>query len=259
METVKVVDTKKCTKCNETKNTEEFYKKKLKSGNYSHRSHCKACMSTAVPVEVDAEVDEIHQRCTKCNKIKHIDEFNKRTLKSGNIVSRKECKECKSKYNQKYREDNLEDIKEQQKEYCKNNRELKNNYFNERYQSDENFNISIKLRDKLKRIKRNLVLGKISQKIFDLCSCENDQFKKWFEYLTNNTLDWSTFNEKYEIDHIIPVSSFDLTIEEEQKKCFKWSNLRIVTKEDNRSKGKKVIQELIDEYELKVNEFLKTI
>jgi len=210
-------------------------------------------MSTAVPVEVDAEVDEIHQRCTKCNKIKHIDEFNKRTLKSGNIVSRKDCKECKSKYNQKYREDNLEDIKEQQKEYSKNNRELKKN-------NDESFKIADSLRDKLKRIKTNLILDKISKNVFTLCSCENDQLKKWFEYLTDNKLIWSELKENYEIDHIITVSSFDLKIEEEQKKCFKWSNLRIVTKEDNLKKLNKLIsKELIDEYELKVNEFLKTI
>lgn len=42
---------------------------------------------------------------------------------------------------------------------------------------------------------------------------------------------------EYHIDHIIPCSSFDLTDPEEQKKCFHWTNLQILSAFDNMSKS----------------------
>ena len=39
------------------------------------------------------------------------------------------------------------------------------------------------------------------------------------------------------IDHIIPLASYDLSCEAEQKKAFNWRNLRLVTRDENLSKG----------------------
>jgi len=43
-------------------------------------------------------------------------------------------------------------------------------------------------------------------------------------------------NRSWEIDHIMPVSSFDLTDPEEVKKCFHWSNLQPLKWQDNAAK-----------------------
>ena len=45
--------------------------------------------------------------------------------------------------------------------------------------------------------------------------------------------------ENIHIDHIKPISKFDLTKEEEIKKCFHWSNLQPLLVEDNLSKSNK--------------------
>jgi hypothetical protein len=37
----------------------------------------------------------------------------------------------------------------------------------------------------------------------------------------------------WELDHIMPISSFDLSDEEEVKKCFHWSNLQPLSWQDN--------------------------
>ena len=42
------------------------------------------------------------------------------------------------------------------------------------------------------------------------------------------------------IDHHIPIASFNLLKEEEQKKCFHYTNLKPLWAKDNLSKGKKV-------------------
>ncbi|MEK6885645.1 MAG: HNH endonuclease signature motif containing protein [Nanoarchaeota archaeon] len=47
--------------------------------------------------------------------------------------------------------------------------------------------------------------------------------------------------EKFEIDHIIPLHTFDLTNPEEIKKAFAPTNLRWLTIEENRKKGGKII------------------
>jgi hypothetical protein len=39
------------------------------------------------------------------------------------------------------------------------------------------------------------------------------------------------------MDHLIPCNSFDLSKEEEQKKCFYWSNLRYMNATDNKKKS----------------------
>lgn len=47
-------------------------------------------------------------------------------------------------------------------------------------------------------------------------------------------------SKKYHIDHIIPVDSFDLTKEEEQRKAFHYTNLQILTAEVNIKKSNKL-------------------
>ncbi len=45
----------------------------------------------------------------------------------------------------------------------------------------------------------------------------------------------------FEIDHIIPCSSFDLTKDENQKACFHYTNLQPLTKEENMKKSNKIL------------------
>ena len=43
----------------------------------------------------------------------------------------------------------------------------------------------------------------------------------------------------WEIDHIVPYASFDLTKKEEQEKCFHWTNLQPLYATENISKSNK--------------------
>ena len=45
--------------------------------------------------------------------------------------------------------------------------------------------------------------------------------------------------ESIHIDHIRPCSSFNMILLSEQKKCFHWTNLQLLTAEDNMKKGSK--------------------
>ena len=65
------------------------------------------------------------------------------------------------------------------------------------------------------------------------------------------------FRNNYEIDHVVPLSSFDLSNQDNQFIAFNWQNCRAFFKCKNRSKGAKrdIWSEVIQE--LQVNVFLK--
>jgi len=48
------------------------------------------------------------------------------------------------------------------------------------------------------------------------------------------------YGSKLQIDHILPCSAFDLTNAQQRARCFHYTNLRLVTREENLSKGKSI-------------------
>ena len=51
-------------------------------------------------------------------------------------------------------------------------------------------------------------------------------------------MSWENYGTLWDIDHIKPCASFDLSLEEEQKKCFHYSNTQPLYKIDNQRKNK---------------------
>jgi hypothetical protein len=85
-----------------------------------------------------------------------------------------------------------------------------------------------------------------SQHTLELLGCDLEQLKQHLQEtaIKNNYQGFNinTYSGKdYHIDHIKPCASFDLSKEEEQKKCFHWSNLQILAAQENLIKGDKEI------------------
>ena len=61
-------------------------------------------------------------------------------------------------------------------------------------------------------------------------------------YLQNRFIDNMSYDNypEWEIDHIIPIDSFDLQNLEKAKKCFNYNNLQPLWKKDNRKKSNKI-------------------
>jgi hypothetical protein len=53
-------------------------------------------------------------------------------------------------------------------------------------------------------------------------------------------MNWDNHGLIWEVDHIIPCSSFDLTIEDNIYKCFNYKNTQPLYKSLNRSKKDKI-------------------
>lgn len=79
----------------------------------------------------------------------------------------------------------------------------------------------------------------------ELLGCSIEDLKEHLKSQFAPGMDWSNFGRKkgiqcWEIDHIIPCASFDLTDPEQQKRCFHFTNLQPLWATENRKKSAKV-------------------
>lgn len=198
------MENKTCKKCNETLTLEKFRHYK----NKSIRNTCKKC---------DNENDKllkINRRkkynettivdCDKCNIKKPLIQFTK--LKK--YYKKKICKTCYPLF-----------LKENKNSWCANERKR---------------NINYRLKKSLAARLRTVVKKENHTMIYIGC---NIQFlRKWFEYNFTTEMNWDNYGNYWSIDHVVPVSTFNLTIEEQKMECWNWSNLVPVSISYNSSK-----------------------
>jgi len=179
--------------------------------------------------EKDREID---RKWREKNK----DKINKKS----NEWYHKNKKRLQKKWKEYYK-DNKEKVLSQNKKWRENNREkerkIQNIYTLNREHSDTNFRLRKRFASQIvSAIKKQQ--GKKAYNTIKLLGCS---IKKCIEHLNKTAPKGITINDigqyKYHIDHIIPCASFDLTKEEEQLKCFHYTNLQLLWWEENIKKG----------------------
>lgn len=131
----------------------------------------------------------------------------------------------------KYKRSKESILKKKEYEKSKKYKEKRNFKLREKYKNDIFFKIKAILRSTLyKSIKRD----KKCDQSFNLIGCTPREFKLYMEKQFDNTMSWENHGLKtWHIDHIIPIYTFDLTKEEEQKKCFHYTNMRPLSAKEN--------------------------
>ncbi|AYV85568.1 MAG: putative nuclease [Satyrvirus sp.] len=216
-------DSKKCTKCSETKPISEFY---VCKGD-KIRSSCKKC-------------DNAMTRSYKARHRKHI-----------------------SEYNQKYKADHREEISVYNHEYNKNNREAiqerQTRTHKIRRKTDKNYKTAIDLRWLVYNlIKDGEKYEKIS-KVENLIGCSYHSFMIWLRYLFDDKMKISNYGKHWSMDHVIPCCMYDLTDKKNQYKCFHWSNLRPLEKMKNYKKTNKIDIGEVEKHVDLLEYFLETL
>ncbi len=136
-------------------------------------------------------------------------------------------------YAKLYKAKNKDKIKARMKIWRANNK----NYKKDKWATDINFRLREVLRGRIyKAVKANSTYK--SAKTIDLIGCEVEFLKTYLEGLFTLGMSWSNYGQ-WHIDHIKPCSLFDLTIEDEQRKCFNYTNLQPLWAEDNLEKSNK--------------------
>jgi hypothetical protein len=199
--------------------------------------------------------------CPICNKEK--EKFNFSQDKSSKDGLKYKCKECVKIYRKEYNK--KEENKNKNKEYCVKNKDkikqIKQEYYNNnkeihnirvkkwRFQNkDKTKNYEKKYREKNKeyfKIKNSIFCrlwgsiknkSKKNYKTEHYLGCSINDYKNYLENLFYPEMNWGNHGKIWEIDHIIPVSNFDLTKEEEIFCCFNYKNTQPLFKTTEISK-----------------------
>jgi len=107
----------------------------------------------------------------------------------------------------------------------------------ERRKNDIQYRLKARLRARLRKVLSLKGIRKCD-KTMALVGCSLPEFQVWIASKFVYPMTWAhVANGKVHIDHIIPCATFDLTNPEQQRKCFHYTNLQPLWREDNMKKG----------------------
>lgn len=206
--------------------------------------------------------DGLRYDCKICRK-KYREE-NKEKIKEKQRLFYEKNKDTLIIKNKEYREKNKETINIQRKEY-RNREEVKEHIkqknieylpikkmkIKEKRKNDINFRISESLRSKFHKF----IKGKKTSLSKNL-GCDLIFLKKWIEFNFTEEMTWDNYG-KWEIDHVIPLSKFNFSENNDIKICYNWTNLKPLIKKDNTSKSNKIIKTYIYDHINQAKEYIK--
>lgn len=195
--------------------------------------------------------DEIMSKCTTCY-LEHIKKFkeykhqhylkNKEKYNKKSKLYREQHKEDMKEYFKKHREQNKEKISAKKREHYQKNKKIINQKALEIVKKDPKKRILKSLRNRIIKVLRGTSK---SDSTLKLLGCSVEDFKFHLEKQFYSDISWDNYGLRWHIDHIIPCAAYDLSIEEDQRKCFHYTNMRPLLAEENLSKNDKVIPELV--------------
>lgn len=215
---------KKCTTCGEEKpRTAEFF---CRRGINSWRSKCKACHAQMVAKQRKANPDrtrDIHKAFYARHKEKRLGEV------------------------QAYREENRDTINSRRRELRAANPEL----YRERDKARQKYKNEFmrKLRKERPEYRlRNVLNARLafclaypdrpSNVFVERFGYQPKALREHLERCFTGKMSWDNYGDLWEVDHIIPVSSFKLP--EEIRRCWALTNLRPLLRVENRKKSNKI-------------------
>ena len=265
-----VTDTKPLEKC-----CSKCFTTKIESLFIPQRNICKECRNNKSRENYKAlEINnEIEQECNVCGKHKMLSLF---------IKNRKICVDCnnnkrRTKYetNEEHRIKMIQKASEfKQKKIIEKNKQKENEIGidNKKCNYCDNIKEKTKFRynrlkckdcerdepiEKFKRVIRSRIISALKQKnkhTINYLGCNTTEYLKW---LLNNNSGYTLENrgKEWHIDHVIPLSHFNLENEEEQLLAFNWRNTMPLSVKENLTKNKKIIKLQIEQHYKKLVEY----
>lgn len=217
---------KKCKQCNEEKDESLF----PKTGRL-----CKACKKLYWADYYQKNRTEIRQAYAEDNSYaKEYYQANKEKIKA---------KEVDPEWWADYYARNGERIREQTRSYYQENRDKvharRRKYVSQRYKEDIQYRLSMQLRRRFSSAVQGKTKG--GSAVRDL-GCTIVELKAHLESKFWPGMTWDNYGLKgWHIDHIIPLSSFNLEDPDQVKKACHYTNLQPLWAEDNLKKGDKIL------------------
>lgn len=218
-----------CKKCNQEKPLEQYNKNKQKKDGIE--IYCRECIfiknqkyyTPFIPLPC---LDPINNKtCCRCEIEKPRIEYSKCYKNQDGYLSY--CKQCNN-----VSRNNSEWYKNQYNDY-------KKQWILNKHQNDINFKLKSNFRCRMNGILHRSKTNKNNTSLYYL-GCTLDEYKQHLESQFKEGMTWKNHGILWEVDHIYPLSKFDLTIEENIKKAFNYKNTQPLYKIENRKKGNKI-------------------
>ena len=181
--------------------------------------------------------------CTKCKVEKSLDEFYKE--KRGKYGCRAMCKICDANRKSIWHTKNIEKNHNKNHLWFQCNKSKRNAYERNMRYTNINYKIKKILRNRLHDALKNSY--KCGSAVRDL-GCSINELKQYLEKMfynnprTGESMSWENYGfYGWHIDHIVPLSSFNLTDREQFLKAVHYTNLQPLWMKENLSKGDKII------------------
>jgi len=222
------INEKYCPKCKQIKNYLEFSRDKSKKDGYYFC--CKACRKKLRSTSASKISQKSYHLKNKERIVKRSKEYYE--INRLQVLS----------YQKDYYNKNIEKIKSYHKKYRRNPENKKKRNTRERFR--QKTDIQCRLSSNLR--KRTVKAIKIDQKsgsaVKDL-GCSILEFKDYIESLFEPGMTWNNWGrgkDKWHLDHILPLRSFDLSNREEFLIAANYKNIQPLWETDNLCKGEKV-------------------
>jgi len=102
-------------------------------------------------------------------------------------------------------------------------------------------NPNVNIKDNLNRSLRRLVKGVNVPSLIPLLGCTKEEFKFHLESCFKEGMTWENYGFVWQIDHEKPCAVHNLLDFEERKRCYHYSNLKPLFKEENLKKSYKLL------------------
>lgn len=74
-------------------------------------------------------------------------------------------------------------------------------------------------------------------KYTSMFGCEAEFLRKFVEHQMDAGMTWDNFGEVWQVDHVLPLCSFDQTLQAECQLCWNWINLRPLGLAENKARN----------------------
>lgn len=236
----------KCSRCGADKEPSEFNKDKyLKNGL---KSACRTCTKEMYKAWSSSEQgQEYKKEYDKCRYDENVEYEKARAQKW-----REANPERYRRIVKEWRERNPERIREMRRRRSEDpkRREAVNAYYRKKRREDLNYRLAGSLRSRLRAATR-AQLGGLSPKkgsAIENLGFPMKEFILYIEGLFQEGMSWENYGE-WHLDHVLPLSGFDLSDPEQVKKVCHYTNLQPLWAKENIRKGNCIINNHVQQME----------